>query len=149
LRNLPLIAANDGSGNRRDSNIQSNAPDNNVMPTPSDADDSVLPEVSSLSILKPTEQNRVDYLSPSLATSGSKMTAMIANAAGEHNNAPSSEAMAASLLLAASVARKRGWNIVRSSEEEAVIYGDLQDLRKMQSSRKFEVWEKQDMTTKH
>jgi hypothetical protein len=109
----------------------------------------VLPEVSSLSILKPTEQNRVDYLSPSLATSGSKMTAMIANAVGEHNNAPSSEAMAASLLLAASVARKRGWNIVRSSKEEAVIYGDLQDLRKMQSSRTFEVWEKQDMTTKH
>ena len=64
-------------------------------------------------------------------------------------NEPLSESMAASLLFAANVARKRGWNIVRSSDEEEIIQGDLQELRKMQSSRQYEAWKKQDSTTKH
>ena len=64
-------------------------------------------------------------------------------------NAPLSESMAASLVFAASVARKRGWNMARLSDEEEIIQGDLQDLRKMQSSQQYEAWKKQDSTTKH
>jgi hypothetical protein len=53
------------------------------------------------------------------------------------------ESLAAGLLLAANVAGTRGWKLGRLSDEDKVIQGNLDELRKMQSSRKYSIWQKQ------
>jgi len=55
------------------------------------------------------------------------------------------ESFVAGLLFVANVAGQRGWKLSRLSDEEKVIQGDLEKLRKMQSSRKYSIWQKQDV----
>ena len=50
--------------------------------------------------------------------------------------------MAASMLLAARVSRKRGWHIGWVGDAGERIQGDLGELRKLQSERQFKIWRK-------
>jgi Ca2+-binding RTX toxin-like protein len=62
------------------------------------------------------------------------------NASDSETSMPAS--LAAGLLVAGSVARRRGWDVTGLSRSEKRIQGDLQDLRKTQQSRQFSVWMK-------
>ena len=50
--------------------------------------------------------------------------------------------MAASMLLAARVSRKRGWSVGWLGDGQLQVQGDLGELRKVQSERQFKVWRK-------
>jgi hypothetical protein len=50
--------------------------------------------------------------------------------------------LAAGLLVAGSVARRRGWDVAGLSRTEKRIQGDLQDLRKTQQGRQYQAWVK-------
>ena len=50
--------------------------------------------------------------------------------------------VAAGLLLAARVSRKRGWHVGWFGDGQQQVQGDLDDLRKQQSERQFKVWRK-------
>ena len=49
---------------------------------------------------------------------------------------------AASLLLAARVSRKRGWQVGWVGDAQDRIHGDIAELRKTQAERQFKVWRK-------
>ena len=53
-----------------------------------------------------------------------------------------SELLAASLLVAGSVARQRGWDVAAQGKGDARIQGNLQQLRKTQHSRRYRAWVK-------
>ena len=61
-------------------------------------------------------------------------------------NSPISNSLAVGLLFVANVAGQRGWKLSRVGDEDKVIQGDLDELRKMQSSRKYSSWQKRDFT---
>jgi hypothetical protein len=55
---------------------------------------------------------------------------------------PLAAPMAASMLLAARVSRKRGWSVGWLGDGQQQVQGDLGELRKVQSERQFKVWRK-------
>ena len=61
-------------------------------------------------------------------------------------DASMSSSLAAGLLFVSNVAGQRGWKLCRVGDEDKVIQGDLEKLRKMQSSRKYSIWQRQDLT---
>jgi len=160
LRNLPLLTETNqrhgqSEGTTTQSEIAVPSPEGDTLTTPSEF--KVPSEGKQIDgTQEPDKAKQLDdvledltvinkYLKTGVAFEGREITASYQTSM----NAPDSDSMAASLLVAANVASKRGWNILRSNDEEAIIQGNLQELRKMQSSQKFKIWQRQDSISKH
>jgi hypothetical protein len=154
LRNLPLLAAEDTrrSGHAHSSSSVSApvAPGESTNPAvPTVEEDDIIPisafimhsqdDSSSLVI----EDDAINFAQVGSTEKDNKSSISIEASASLSGTA------AAGLLLAANVAGQRGWQVSRLNGEDKVIQGDLQELRKTQSSRKYTLWQKTDCTDKH
>jgi hypothetical protein len=151
LRNLPMVTMDNRHGKSEETDSDAGAPFESLLPSPENGNITTPPSLNVPSELKQYDGSLRELPTTTrrpVTEAGAEATEMQGNYSAAMN-APLSESMAASLLFAASVARKRGWNIVSFSDEEEIIQGNLHDLRKMQSSRQYEAWQKQDRTTKH
>ncbi|SEQ89517.1 hypothetical protein SAMN03080615_03144, partial [Amphritea atlantica] len=142
LRNLPLL----GVEHRRHSGHMAKP-----GPEPEESKQPAVPVAAEDAIIPATAVNQAAETygswTPGDNYSENRSQEDIAEEGGDYSitsNASLSDSLAVGLLLAANVAGQRGWKLGRLSDEEGVIQGDLQDLRKKQSSRKYSIWQKQD-----
>ena len=146
LRNLPLLPIDNNHADFSNSEQPSNEENNNEELLP-DNNEKIAEEFSNHSILKVIEETQSVDSIQSLSHSDNKLLAINKVVNSEDSNTLKtnsflSEKVAVSLLIAASVANRRGWKLTSPSNEKTLVCGDLQDLRHIQSSRKFDVWKK-------
>jgi hypothetical protein len=140
LRNLPLLGVEQRRGSGHLSGSSPAAEESQEPAVPEAAEDAIIPETA---VNNPAGQNGV--WGPTDNHSESGYVGDAADVESEYtlpSDASLSDSLAVGLLLAANVAGQRGWRLGRLSDEESVIQGDLQDLRKTQTSRKYSIWQK-------
>ncbi|MGV7234872.1 MAG: calcium-binding protein, partial [Nitrosomonadaceae bacterium] len=146
LRNLPLLSVEDSRRTGYQSAAgSSDVPDEPSKTTVPSVEEEEIEPISAFNM--PLELNKSQAASDDSlinATQGDITQAQ--NQYSTSMNASISDTLALGLLGVVNVAGQRGWKLGRLSDEEKVIQGDLEDLRKVQSSRKYSIWQKQDST---
>ncbi len=132
LRSLPLTQADNPVGYQVAPLLDAGGGADGIPPRPSDGkqlqhrlEEVVLQDNDNLQPVAPAAENSVDSSDESHTLQDSLAASV-----------------AASMLLAARVSRKRGWHIGWVGDAGERIQGDLGELRKLQSERQFKIWRK-------
>ncbi|MBU2963966.1 calcium-binding protein, partial [Amphritea atlantica] len=144
LRNLPLLGVEQRRGSGHTSRPVSVPVEEQKPTAPVAPDDAIIP-VAMVNERPAQDRSWLSTASDSEKSVDGEATELDREYAAPASE-PLSDSLAIGLLLAANVAGQRGWRLGRLSNEDNVIQGDLQDLRRAQSSRKYSIWQKKDLT---
>jgi len=140
LRNLPLLSV---EGRRGAGHMLASG----SAPVTDDSSKTPVPLIEEGDIVHVSAFNKPSEFNGSQTATDRKLIATLGNITEAENAYLASvdaDSLATGLLCAINAAGQRGWKLGRLTNNAKNIQGDLQNLRKLQSSRKYSIWQKQD-----